>query len=158
MMILFSSDSGECLPMSHFISLVLCSSCLRLVSTWSFLVRRLSKCIPRYLTVSVWGMLVWFICTGGHCPCLRANVIWADLDSFIFSFHFRVQMMISSRCSWRFAEVCVGSGSVVKMVVSSAKVLRIFFFFLIEGGLLCNVYRNGPSMLPWCLVKCQLLR
>jgi len=33
--------------------------------------------------------------------------------------------MISSRCSWRFAEVCVGSESVVKMAVSSAKVLRI---------------------------------
>ena len=58
MMILFSSDSGDSLPIRHFISLVLCSSCLRLVCTWSFQVRRLSKCIPRYLTVSDWGMFV----------------------------------------------------------------------------------------------------
>jgi len=65
---------------------------------------------------------------GGACPCLKANVMWDDLDSFIFSFHFRVQVMISSRCTWRFAEVCVGSGSVVKMAVPSAKVLRIVLF------------------------------
>jgi hypothetical protein len=125
MMILFSSDNGECLPMNHFISRVLWSKCLRLVSIWSFQVRRLSKCIPRNLTVSTWGMTAWFKFTGGHCPRLRANDMWDDLDSLIFSFHFRVQVLISSRCSWRFAEVCVGSGSVVKMAVSSAKVLRI---------------------------------
>ena len=48
-----------------------------------------------------------------------------DLDSFIFSFHFRVQLVISSKCSCRFAEACIGSGLVVNMAVSSAEVLRI---------------------------------
>jgi hypothetical protein len=42
----------------------------------------------------------------------------------------------------------VGSGSVVKMAVSSAKVLRIV---LSDWGrsAVYNGYRNGPSMLPW---------
>jgi len=39
MRILFSSDSGECLPMIHFISRALRSSCLRLDVTWAFQVR-----------------------------------------------------------------------------------------------------------------------
>jgi len=138
----------ESLPVSHFISLVLCSSYLRSVCTWSFQVRRLLKCIPRYLTVSVWGMFVWFICTGEHWPCLSVNYMWDNLDSFIFSFHFRVQLMISSRCSWRFAEVCLGSESVVKMAVSSAKVLRVVLFDWGRSAVY-NDYRNGPSILPW---------
>ena len=148
MRILFSSYRGECLPISHFISRDLRSSCLRLVNTWSFHVRRLSKWIPRYLTVSTWGTSVWSMFTGALWPRRRANVMWDDLDSFIFSFHFRVQLLISSRCSWRFAEVCVGSGLVVNMAVSSAKLLRIV---LSDWGRssVYNVYNNGPRMLPW---------
>ena len=71
-----------------------------------------------------------------------------DLDSFIFSFHFRVQLMISSKCSCRFSEVCVGSGLVVNMAVPSAKVLRIV---LCDCGrsAVYNVYNKGPRMLPW---------
>jgi hypothetical protein len=42
----------------------------------------------------------------------------------------------------------VGSGSVVKMAVSSAKVLRMVFSDWGRSAVY-NVYRNGPSMLPW---------
>jgi len=49
---LFSSERGEWLPIIHFISLALRSSCFRLAVTWAFQVRRLSKWIPRYLTDS----------------------------------------------------------------------------------------------------------
>ena len=52
MRILFSNDRGEWLPIIHFISLALRSSCFRLAVTWAFQVRRLSKWIPRYLTDS----------------------------------------------------------------------------------------------------------
>jgi hypothetical protein len=42
------------------------SSCLRFVATWFFQVRRLSKCSPRYLTISAWGTTVWLMYTGGR--------------------------------------------------------------------------------------------
>ena len=122
---LFSSERGECLPMSQDISRVLCSSCFRFVAMCFFQVRRLSKCSPRYLIVSAWGTTVWLMYTGGHCPRLRVNVMCLDLFSFILSLHFRVQFSILFRWSWRFAEAMVGSGWVVKMAVSSAKVLMI---------------------------------
>jgi hypothetical protein len=85
----------------------------------------------------------WGTLTSSH-----VNVMWDDLDSLILSFHFRVQLLISSKCSCRFAEVCVGSGLVVNMAVSSAKVLRI----VLSGcgrSAVYNVYNNGPRMLPW---------
>ena len=70
-----------------------------------------------------------------------------DLDSFIFSFHFRVQLVISSKCSCRFAKVCVGSGLVVNMAMSSAKVLRIVLSDFGRSAVY-NVYNRGPRMLP----------
>ena len=71
-----------------------------------------------------------------------------DLHSFIFSFHFRIQLMISSKCSWRFSEVRVGCGLVVNMAVSSAKVLRIVLSDCGRSAVY-NVYNKGPGMLPW---------
>jgi len=59
---LFSNDSGECIPMSQCISRGLRSSCFRFVATWFFQVRRLSKCSPRYVTVSAWGTTVRLAC------------------------------------------------------------------------------------------------
>jgi hypothetical protein len=65
MSILFSKARGKVFPMSQFSSRVLWSVCFR------FQVRRLSKCNPRYLTVSASGTTVWFIYTGGLGPRRR---------------------------------------------------------------------------------------
>jgi hypothetical protein len=111
--------------MRQYISRVLRSSCLSFVVTWFFQVRRLSKWSPRYLTVSTWSTTVWLMYTGGQCPRRRVNVMCDDLVSLIFSLHFRVQFSIVRRWSWRLAEAKVGSGWVVKLAVSSAKMLRI---------------------------------
>jgi len=73
--------------------------------------------------------------------------MWDDLVSFIFSFHFRVQLVILSKWSCRFAEFCAGSGVVVNMAVSSAKVLRIVLS-VCGSSAVYNVYNSGPRMLP----------
>jgi len=73
--------------------------------------------------------------------------MWDDLDSFIFSFHFRVQFVILSKWSCRFAEFCAGSGVVVDMAVSSAKVLRIVLS-VCGTSAVYSVYNSGPRMLP----------
>ena len=84
----------------------------------------------------------------GHWSRRRENVMCDDSDSLIFIFHFRVQLVISSKCSCRFAEVCVGSGLVVNMAVSSAKVLRIVLSDCGRSAVY-SVYSRGPRMLPW---------
>jgi hypothetical protein len=122
---LFSSDKGECFPISQDMSRVLRSRCFLFVTTWSFHVRRLSKWSPTYLTVSTWGTTVWLMYTGGQCPRRRVNVMCEDLVSLIFSRHFRVQISTWCRWSCRLTEANTRSVWVVKMVVSSAKVLRI---------------------------------
>jgi len=121
---------------------------LAFVATWFFQVRRLSKWSPRYLTVSAWGTTVLLMYTGGQCPHQRVNVMCEDLVSFIFSLHFRVQVSIVRRWSWWLAEANVGSGWVVKMAVSSSKVLRNV---VSDCGIsaVYSVYNNGPMMLQW---------
>jgi len=145
---LFSNDRGECFPVNQFISRVLRSRCLRFVVTWFFQVRRLSKWSPKYLTVSAWGTTLWLMYTGGLCPRRRVNVMCEDLVSFIFILHFRVQFSIVHRWSWRLTEAEVGSGWVVKIAMSSTKVLRIV---VSDCGIsaVYIVYNNGPKMLPW---------
>ena len=76
-----SSDSGEFFPISHFISLVLWSSCFLFVMMCSFHVSLRSKCRPRYLAIVPRGMTVWLILTAGHCPLRRVNIMCVDLFS-----------------------------------------------------------------------------
>jgi hypothetical protein len=111
-------------------------------------VRRLSKWSPRYLTVCTWGTTVWLMYSGGQCPRRRVNVMCENLVSFIFSLHFRVQFSIVRRWSWRLVEAKVGSGWVLKMTVSFAKVLRIVVSDCGTSAVYI-VYNNGPTMLPW---------
>jgi len=47
----------------------------------------LSKRIPRYLTVSEFGMSLLFKETDGGGCCLRVKDVYIDLDSFIFTPH-----------------------------------------------------------------------
>ena len=93
MRILFVSDSGERLPMNQFNSWVLKSKCFLVFVTCSLQVCRLSKWRPRYLTVSDCGMIDWLTYTGGQVPFRKVKVLCADLVSFIFSRHFRQQMI-----------------------------------------------------------------
>ena len=145
---LFSNERRECFPMSQFNSRILRSSFLRFFATWSLQVRRLSKWSPRYLTVSALGTTVWLMYTGGQYPRRRVNVMCEELVSFIFSRHFRVQVSIVRRWPWRLAEANVGSGWVVRMAVSSAKVLTIVVSVcgISAVYIVCN---SGPTLLPW---------
>ena len=65
---LFVSESGECLPMSHINCRILRSKCFLVFVTCSLQVSRLSKWRPRYLTVSVCGMVDWLMYNGGQVP------------------------------------------------------------------------------------------
>jgi hypothetical protein len=107
MRILLVSESGERLPMSQIISLVLRFKCFLVFVTCSLQVRRLSKWRPRYLTASVCGMIAWLTYTGGQVSFRRANIMCADLVSLIFSRHFRVQRSILCRWAWMFIESVV---------------------------------------------------
>ena len=88
---LFDSVSGDLLPFSRHNSRVLWSRCFLVLRTWSFQVSRLSKCNPRYLIVSVRGLIELFMYTGGQVFLHSVNVICADLVSFILSLHFSDQ-------------------------------------------------------------------
>ena len=70
--------------MSQFISRVLRSSCLCLVATWFFQVRRLSKWSPRYLTVSTWDTTVWLMYIGGQCPRRRVKDYRLNCNLYLF--------------------------------------------------------------------------
>ena len=134
--------------MSHINSRVLRSKCFLVFVTCSLQVSRLSRWRPRYLTVSVCGMVDWLIYNGGQVPFRRVNVICADLVSLIFSRHLRVHFSIFRKLACRFIEAMVGFEWVVMIAVSSAYVLRIV---LVVSGMsaVYNVYRNGPRILPW---------
>ena len=85
----------------------------------------MSKWRPRYLTVSVCGMVDWLMYNGGLVSFRRVNVICADLVSLIFSRHLRVHCSIFCEWACRFIEAMVGFEWVVMIAVSSAYVLRI---------------------------------
>ena len=108
----------------------------------------MSKWMPRYLTVSVCGMVDWLMYNGGQVPFRRVNVICADLVSLIFSRHLRVHCSIFCKWACRFIEAMVEFEWAVMIAVSSAYVLRIV---LVVSGMsaVYNVYRNGPRILPW---------
>ena len=127
MSILFYSDRGEFVPISHFISCVLWSSYFLFLAICSFHVNLQSKCNPRYFTISTWGMTIWLIQTGGHWPSWRLNIVCDDLVSFTFIFHFWSHFSMLCRWSWRLREAIVGSEWVTNMAVSSTNVLRIVF-------------------------------
>jgi len=125
MRILFVSESGERLPMSQNNSRVLRSRCFLVFVTCSLQVSRLSKWRPRYLTVSDCVMMDWLTYIGGQISFLKMKVMCADLVSFIFSRHFRVQRSILCRWTWLFIDVVVGLEWVALIAVSSANVLRM---------------------------------
>jgi len=101
---LFVSESGECLPMSHINSRVLRSKRFLVFVTCSLQVSRLSKWRPRYLTVSVCGMVDCLMYNGGQVPFRRVNVICADLVSLIFSRHLCVHFSIFRKWACMFIE------------------------------------------------------
>ena len=145
---LFVSGSGECLPMSHITSWVLRSKCFLVFVTCSVQVSRLSKWRPRYITVSVCGMVDWLMYKDGQVPFRTVNLICADLVSLIFSRHLRIHCSIFRKWACRFIEAMVGFEWVVMIFVSSAYVLRVV---LVVSGVsaVYNVYRNGLRILPW---------
>jgi len=130
--------------MSHINSRVLRSKCFLVFVTCSLQVRRLSKWRPRYLTVSVCGLVDWLMYNGGQVPFRRVNVICADLFSLIFSRHLRVHCSIFPRWACRFIEAMFGFEWVVIIAVSSAYVLRAV---LVVSGMsaVYNVYKRAQD-------------
>ena len=127
------SESGDVLPISQYNSRVLWSKCFLVFRTCSFHVSRLSKCKPRYLIVSVRGMIELFMYTVGQVFLRSVNVICADLVSLILSLHFLVQRSILLRWSWRFLEAITGSVWIASTAVSSANVNSVFWRCSTEG-------------------------
>ena len=133
---LFSSERGEFFPISQFISLVLRSSCFLFLVMCSFPVNLLSRCSPRYFTVEPWGMVVWLMLIGGHCPLRLVNVICVDLFWLTFIRHFCSHFSMLVRWSCRFLDAVVGSESFAIIAVSSAKVLITVFFAMEVSNIL----------------------
>jgi hypothetical protein len=138
MRILLVSESDERLPMSQINSRVLRSKCFLVFVTCSLQVRRLSKWRPRYLTVSVCGMMAWLMWTGEQVSFRRAKVICAYLVSLIFSRHFRVQCPILRRWAWIFIEAVVRFEWVAKNAVYFTMLpflVPVLFAFYTQGVL-----------------------
>ena len=133
--------------MSQNNSRVLRSKCFLVFVTCSLHVRRLSKWRPRYLTVSGCGMIDWLTYTGGQVSFHKVKVMCADLVSFIFSRHFRVQRSILRRWAWMFIDAVVGFEWVAIIAVSSANVLRTVLE-VCGMSAVYSVYRKGLRMLP----------
>ena len=133
--------------MSHINSRVLRSKCFLVFVTCSLHVSRLSKWRPRYLTVSVCGMVDWLMYNGGQVPFRRVNVICANLVSLIFSRRLRVHCSIFRKWACRFIEAIVEFEWVGMIAVPSAYVLRIVL--VVSEMSAVYVYRNGPRILPW---------
>jgi hypothetical protein len=111
-------------------------------------VRHLSKWRPRYLTVSVCGMVDWLMYNGGLVPFCGVNVICTDLVSLIFSRYLCVHCSIFCKWACRFIESMFVFEWVVMVAVSSAYVLSVVS--VVSG--LSAVYivcRNVPRILPW---------
>src|SRR5215510_8906666 len=85
---LFSSESGEFFPISHFNCLVLRSSFFLFLVMCSLHVSLLSTCSPRYFTVDPCGMIDCLMLIGGYCPLRLVNFICVDLFWLTFSLHF----------------------------------------------------------------------
>ena len=73
---------------NQLISVVFKSICFLFLVMCSFQFNLQSRCIPRYFTTSVWGMIVWLMLTAGQWPFRRVNVICDDLDSLTLIFNF----------------------------------------------------------------------
>ena len=99
------------------------------------------------MTVSDCGMIAWFTHTGGQVSFRTVKVMCADLVSFIFSRHFRVQRSILCRWAWMFIGAVVGFEWVAIIAVSSANVLRMVLE-VCGMSAVYSVYRKGPRMLP----------
>ena len=69
--------------MIQYSSLVLRSRCFRSVEMWRFQVSLLSRCSPRYLTASAWGMVVWLKMSWGQFPLLSEKYCTIGTDSFL---------------------------------------------------------------------------
>jgi hypothetical protein len=102
------STLGEgllCILMSYWVcqgsnvcnSLVLRLRCFLVCVVWCFQFSRLSKCSPRYFTVSAGGMVLLLKCSCGMFPFRSVNVTCIDLFSLIFSLHLLVQFAMLSR-------------------------------------------------------------
>ena len=89
--------------------------------------------------------MVYLHLGGEHWTCLRANDMWDDLESFIFGFHFRVQVMISSRCTWRLRRSVWGLNLLWKWLYHQRRCWGLFC--LIKGDLLCI---TCTGMAPVC--------
>ena len=96
------------------------------------------------MTVSDCGMIDWLTYTGGQVPFRKVKVLCADLVSFIFGRHFRVQRSIFRRWAW--INAVVGFQWVAIIAVSSAKMLRTVLEVCGKSALF-SVNRTGPRMI-----------
>ena len=119
---LFSIDICECLPMIQYIRLNESSNCFLLACMCVLHVSRRSKCNPRYLALSLWGMGLPFRCTGGHSSRLRVKVTCVDLDSLAQIRHCCSHCSNRYKWVWSFEVATIWSSWDARIAVSSAYV------------------------------------
>ena len=128
-----------------------------LLIIWVFHVRRLSKCIPKYMVASARGISVPFSVTGGQVFLRVVIVTCTDFSSFGFIFQLTIHLEILSRLSWSFTDALVGCSLTESTAVSSANVP--IMIPLVKGiSEVKRLYKIGPSTLPCGTPACISLR
>uniref|UniRef100_A0A2A4J363 Uncharacterized protein n=1 Tax=Heliothis virescens TaxID=7102 RepID=A0A2A4J363_HELVI len=122
---LLSTESFELRAISQYMFRNRMFVSSRLVLMCFFHVNLLSRCIPRYLTESLWGRVLSPNRTGEQFPFLSVKVMWIDLDALALMRHFFSQSSTLFRLSCRMFEAVCGSVLLANSAVSSANVAFI---------------------------------
>ena len=107
-------------PVNQLVSFVFRSICFLFLAMCSLKFNLQSKCVPRYFTASLWGLIVRLMLPVGQWPFRRVNVTSDDLDSLNFIFQFFSHFPMMCECPWRLSETIVRSSWVANITVSSA--------------------------------------
>jgi len=99
----FTFDSCDLLPGSHLVQYILLSwipSCFRLVNMCFLQFSLRSRCSPKYLASSAWGILKPFKITGGHIFLRKLPVQilphWLWFSIFLAIFGFRKVFLVNA--------------------------------------------------------------
>jgi len=125
----FQSTSASACPWSS-------TSVFLLACMYVLHVSRRSKCNPRYLALSFWGMGLPFRCMGGHSSRLRVKVTCVDLDSLA---------QISHCCSH-----CYNRYKWVWSFEASSQVCEKVLFLCIQEENTQKTRAEGKTRRGWC--------
>lgn len=105
--ILLSIDSLEFLPVNQYIFLKRVPNYFLLVQIYFLQVILWSRCMPRYLASSAWGISCPFKSTSEHDSFLRMKMICTDLFSLAFICHFLYHFSMQLKFFWRLCKTMI---------------------------------------------------